>query len=369
MSQHHSAQLEKTHSEKKTFSRQQKFSDQDVYLVADVGGTNARLSLYHPKTKTLDNLSVMSAREYGCFQTVIKVYLDSYADNKVVLAACFAVASPIVDDQVQFTNNPWSFSIKNIKKHFGFAQLYVINDFAAVAHSLLALGNNDILPIHQPENSHAAKKEGLLPRAVLGPGTGLGIAACCPQMDGSAYVLASEGGHSAFAPTDELEIALLRDLKEQEGHRFISREDLLSGAGILRIARSLARIEACEKVDWSDPSQITNAAFEKGDEFSLRVMDLFCAILGATAGDVALQLGALGGVYLAGGIVPRFSKYLLESRFLEKYKDKGRYQAYVENIPLFLITHEQPGLLGAACFCHNSQRMANLQDEKGVLWN
>ena len=314
------------------------------YLVADIGGTNARLATVKPGQTQLSDVEVYSAAQYPSLKHVVENYLSSYPE-KNVQTACFAVAAPVGSDSVQFTNNPWSFSIEGMRKMLRLNALYLINDFEAVAWCLSALKKQDLVAL-----SASDRLNPLRPLAVLGPGTGLGIAASLLSPSGTRAVLATEGGHAAFAPVNEQDVAIWQILLKQNG--FVSREDILCGQGLMRLSGAICKLDGGKlDLEIKAPSDITNGAIKLHDPHCIKVLNVFCSILGSVAGDVALQLGATGGVFIAGGIVPRFIDFLKQSPFLDGFLNKGRYRSYLEEVACHIITSPQPGLLGAATYC------------------
>ncbi|HYX33743.1 MAG TPA: glucokinase [Oligoflexus sp.] len=309
------------------------------YLVADVGGTNARLGLVTTEGNEVFGIEQLSNKDYPHLLDVVNAYLSRAQCIVLPKKACFAVASPVAGDRIHFTNNSWSFSIQELKAQLGLEYLKVMNDFEAVALSIPYLGPREVFRV----GTGAAVPHRTI--AVMGPGTGLGMAALVPNSP-KPLPLATEGGHACFAPQDELEVHIASRIKQRLG--FCSNEDLLSGSGLVSIYEGL-----CDwyksKGTFQNPSDITTAALEGTDDMSRLSLERFCAVLGSVAGDYALQIGAQGGVYIAGGIVPRFKEFLAEhSSFRERFVSKGRFRNYLEAIPTYVIIAPQPGLVGAA---------------------
>lgn len=314
------------------------------YLVADIGGTNARLATVTNVDSKLTDVKVYSASDYPSLEHVVKTYLDDFPQKRVT-TACFAVAAPVGQDSVAFTNNPWSFSIESLRRSLNLESLNLINDFEAVAWCLSSLRKDDT-----EELTTGVPFNPLKPLAVLGPGTGLGVAASLLSPDAHRAVLATEGGHAGFAPADDEQLQVWQYLSKKHG--FVSREDILCGSGLLRLYEAVCAIKGYEtNPKLLEPSDITQGALEQNDPHCVNVLELFCAILGNVAGDVALQLGATGGVFIAGGIIPRFISFFKQSAFMENFLNKGSYRSYLESISCHVITTSQPGLLGAATYC------------------
>ncbi len=309
------------------------------YLVADVGGTNARLGLVTPEGNEVFGIEQLSNKNYPHLIDVVNAYLSRAQCIVLPKKACFAVASPVASDRIHFTNNSWSFSVQELKDQLGLEYLKVINDFEAVALSIPYLGPREVFRVGSGE---ATPHRTI---AVMGPGTGLGMAALVPN-NPKPLPLATEGGHACFAPQDELEAHIAARIKQRLG--FCSNEDLLSGNGLVCIYDGICDWHKVKSV-YQTPSDITTAALNGSDDMSRLALERFCAVLGSVAGDYALQLGAQGGVYIAGGIVPRFKEFLAEqSQFRERFVSKGRFRSYLEQIPTFVIIAPQPGLIGAA---------------------
>ncbi len=308
------------------------------YLVGDIGGTNARLGLVTAEGNEVFGIEQMSNKDYPSLVDVINDYLSKAQCIVQPKKACFAVASPVSSDQINFTNNSWSFSIQNLKSQLGLEYLKVINDFEGIARSIPYLGAREVFKVGGGE---AIPHQ---PIAILGPGTGLGMAALVPALP-KAFPLATEGGHASFAATDAVEEHILHFLRAQLS--FVSNEDMLSGMGIINTYRALCDYHK-QKVLYSDAAEIFNLALDKKDHICRETLERFCMILGSVAGDYALQVGAKGGVYIAGGIVPRIKDFLAQSRFRERFVSKGRFRSYLEAVPVYVVIAPQPGLIGAA---------------------
>jgi glucokinase len=249
-----------------------------------------------------------------------------------------AVASPITGDQVTFTNHPWTFSIEAVRKRFGLRRLRVINDFAANAVAIPHLAGADRLQIGSGTPVPNA------PIAVIGPGTGLGVSMLMPVAEGWTPI-EGEGGHVTLAPADDEESAVLELLRKRYDH--VSAERLLSGAGLVNLYNALCEIAAIPAASFTPP-QITDPRIWEEDSRAREATAMFCAMLGTVAGNLALTVGARGGVYIAGGIVPRLSSFFAQSSFRKRFEAKGRLRWYVAAIPTYIIMRPLPALLGAA---------------------
>jgi glucokinase len=308
------------------------------YLVGDIGGTNARLGLVTTEGNEVFGIERMSNKDFPDLKDVVMHYLSKAQCIVYPKKACFAVASPVAGDHISFTNNSWSFSVQNLKCQLGLESLTVINDFEAVARSIPYLGPRELMKVGEGQAlSHQAI-------AVLGAGTGLGMAALVPAHP-KPLPLATEGGHASFAALDAVEEHIRHFLLEKHG--FVSNEDLLSGAGLVNIYQALCAYSKKAAV-LSEAADITSHAIESHDPLCRETLERFCMILGSVAGDYALQIGAKGGVYIAGGIIPRFKEFFASSRFRERFESKGRFRNYLAAIPTYVVIANQPGLIGAA---------------------
>jgi glucokinase len=311
-------------------------------LVGDVGGTNARLALCAMDSGAISQAKTYSGLDHPSLEAVISLYLQEH--DVQVDDACIAIACPINGDWVAMTNHTWEFSIREMKANLGFKHLEVINDFTAVSMAIPVLSAEDKLQFGG-EAAQAGK-----PIAVYGAGTGLGVAHLVNT--GERWMsLPGEGGHVDFAPNSEEEDAVLHALRAELGH--VSAERLLSGPGLVNLYRGL--VLADDRVPEAlQPKDVTERALADSCTDCRRALSLFCVLMGRFGGNLALNMGTFGGVYIAGGIVPRFLEFFKSSGFRVAFEDKGRFQDYLKNIPVFLITHEQPGLLGSGAYLRQS---------------
>ena len=302
-------------------------------LLADVGGTNARFAL--SDGTRLFAIQTLPTADYPTLQDAIRAYLQ--AQSETVAQAAIAIANPVTGDHIQMTNHHWSFSIAAMQHELRLEKLRVINDFTAQALAIPRLTATEKRAVRAGEAVAGT------PIAVLGPGTGLGVSGLIPNGD-RWIALASEGGHVSFAPRDDAELAIWQYARIQYGH--VSAERLINGAGLSLIDSALANAE--NDVSNRSPAETTAAAL--ADEARARAtLDHFSAFLATVAADLVLTLGARGGVYLCGGILPRVADYFInQSPFNARFADKGRFAAYLDAVPVWLVTAENPGLLGAA---------------------
>ena len=308
-------------------------------LVADIGGTNARFAIathFNKETNELElaHIKKLSSNEFESFSHVIQAYLDSIPS--VPSRACFAVAGPRKDDTVFLTNLGWQFDVSSIQAEFGFNAFKVINDFAAFAEAApyISTANN----LHVKKGN--ANTHGNI--AVIGPGTGFGAAALVKGEKNT--VLSCEAGHISLAPCNALERQLIAALAERFEH--VSVEHVFSGQGLENLYQAMAKVHGVDAKDYDAP-KITELALSQDDEICVKTLNQFCDWIGAVAGDLALTFNATGGVFIGGGILPRFQQTLLASNFTERFNTKGKMQHIVTDIPVTLITQDNIPLLGA----------------------
>lgn len=313
-------------------------------LIADIGSTYARLALETAPAQ-FERLATLRCADHADFHGMVRAYLDGLAETQVEHAAV-AMACPVEGDQVRMTNAPWAFSIEQVRLQLGFDTLLVVNDFTALAMSLPQLG---------PDGARQVGGGQARPNSVvglLGAGTGLGVSGLVPTADGWVS-LASEGGHSSFSPRDEAEVAVLRHAWRQHPH--LSFERLLSGPGLALIYRALAEHAGRPAATLQAP-EITRRALAHAlqpaaadaDPVAAQTLDMFCAMLGTAAANLAVTLGAVGGVYIGGNIVPRLGLHFDQSPFRARFEDKGRFGAYLAAIPTRVITDERATLVGTS---------------------
>ena len=307
-------------------------------LVADIGGTNARFALatIEGDIVSVGAMHAFRAEDYESIRDAADAFLEAVQAKPSL--ACFAVAGPITDAIVEFTNSPWVLDIEKTKRQMNLNRLYAVNDFEALATGVRHLKPADFLEVKAGAGDPCA------PVLVMGPGTGLGQALIVPAGDGDR-VIPTEGGHVAFAPYNDEEIEVLRFVQRE--HKRVSIERLLSGRGLVNIHRALCAIAGTPRVSLQ-ADEITRAALTKEFPIAVRAVEMFCAMLGSAAGDAVLSAGARGGVVLGGGIIPKIREAFLKSAFVERFLDKGRMRDYVASVPIRLITRDGAALVGAA---------------------
>lgn len=304
-------------------------------LIGDIGGSNTRLALIQSGTEWT---GMRSFRNEGhqSLEAIVSEYLAE--KNARPDAAAFAVAGPVRGDRVRLTNRGWTIDSMHLKDRFGLKHCRVVNDFSAVAMGIPALADTDL------EKAGGGGGDDTAPVAILGPGTGLGVGGIVPG-PGGGRVLVTEGGHATLAAGDERQARLLARLRLRFGH--VSAERAVSGQGIENMYQALAEVEGVNASPLS-AAEIGEAAKSGGDPLAVEALGQFFRFLGAVAGDLALTYGAFGGVYIAGGIVPRYLPGFKASRFRETFESKGRMSDYLKPIPVFVILHEEVELLGLA---------------------
>ncbi|HEY1796360.1 MAG TPA: glucokinase [Stellaceae bacterium] len=307
----------------------------ETWLVGDIGGTNARFGLMTPERKLVHS-EVLTDDDYRDISDAIEAFLKGRGDLPAPKQGAIAIASPITGDLVDMTNHPWRFSIAELRRRIGFDRLEVINDFTAQALALPHFGDGDKVPV-----GGGNPVEGR-PLAVLGPGTGLGVSGLIPS-GGKWLPLTGEGGHATMPPFDDREGAVLAHMRRQFDH--VSAERCISGPGLVNLYNALTAIDGVRAAQYT-AAQITDAQISRTDAHCHEATQMFCAMLGAVAGDLALTLGAQGGVFIAGGIVPRLAARFAASPFRARFEAKGRFHTYLAAIPTAVVTHPLAAFVG-----------------------
>ncbi|WP_448188730.1 glucokinase [Azospirillum sp. sgz301742] len=310
--------------------------DTGLALVADIGGTNARFGLIGD-SGIRDSL-VFRCADFPSLEAVADAYLRTVPPDARPKQAAFCVAGPITGDHIAITNLPWTFSVEGVRGALGLQRLRVINDFTAVALSVPRLRAADRIQVGEG----SPEPEAVI--GILGPGSGLGMSALVPGPRGWT-ALAGEGGHATMAPMSDRESAVLGQLRKTFDH--VSVERVLSGPGLVNL------YEALSIIDGRDPAKLTPAevaarGLDGSQAHCVEALEMFCAMLGTVAGNLALTLGARGGIYIAGGVVPKLGPMFAHSRFRKRFAEKGRMHDFLAPIPTYVITHELPAFLGLA---------------------
>jgi len=302
-------------------------------LLGDIGATNARFALL--SNDVLGPVRKFTVAEFPEIGDVIRAFLDGAGGSRPQ-AAMLAVAGPVSNGRCVLTNCSWTIDRHELGRTFGFVQTHLCNDFEAVAFSLPHLTAADVLCVGDGDAVRGA------PMAVLGPGTGLGVAGLIPRQL-APVVVSSEGGHATMAGCSLREDAIIDYLRRQFGH--VSAERVGSGFGLENLYRAIVAVDGAEAPKRNAP-EITMAGLDGSCHVSRMALELFCAMLGTIAGNVALTFGAKGGVYIAGGVAPRITDFLKRSQFRARFENKGRFQSYLQSIPTSIIIHPAAGLIG-----------------------
>jgi glucokinase len=309
-------------------------------LLADIGATHARFAL-QTAPGAYRSVRVLKCDEFDGIVPLLRFYLSEHEDVRLNHAA-LALANPVDGDYVRMTNRPWAFSTDEVRRELGLTTLLIVNDFTALAMAIPGLKQEDLMQVGPGKPvPHAVL-------GVLGPGTGLGVSGGIPTVDGFV-TLGSEGGHVNFAPSDEREFAILRTAWREWDH--VSNERLISGPGMEIIYRALAErngAKASGPAPARDSAAIIAAALEDKDALCLEVLECFCGMLGGAAANLAVTLGAFGGIFIGGGIVPRLGEWFRSSPFRARFEAKGRFSGYIADIPTYVISTPHVAFDGVA---------------------
>jgi glucokinase len=308
-------------------------------LIADIGGTNARFALLRDGKR--HDEQVLACADYPDIVSAIEFYLESVGAAKGAerpLEAALAIAGPITGDIVRMTNHVWQFSAARTRQSLGWRRLIMVNDFTALAMAIRHLPAEEL---QQIGGGHAVPGA---PLALLGPGTGLGVSGLIPA--GEHWIpLQGEGGHSTLSVMNEREIAVLTQLHQRFTH--VSAERVICGPGLVNLYDAVCALEGVvPKV--LTPPEITRRAREGSCRLCLEALNMFCALLGTLAGNLVLTLGAVGGCYIGGGIVPDLGSFFTNSHFRDRFEDKGRFADYLSRVPTYVIRSELPAFVGLA---------------------
>jgi glucokinase len=310
-------------------------------VAADIGGTHARFAIAeveNGRVVVLGEPVTLKTADHASLQTAYQAF-EAGLGRPLPRALAIAVASPVANDVIRLTNNPWIIRKSLITERLKADQWVVVNDFGAVGHAVAQVPDSDFIHLCGPDTPLPA--EGIT--TVCGPGTGLGVAQVLRHKN-RYQVLETEGGHMDFAPLDGIEDALLKRLRKTFTR--VSAERVVAGPGIVAIYETLAEMEG-RSVPSRDDRTIWTEAIDGTDSIALAALDRFCLALGAVAGDLALAQGAKA-VVIAGGLGFRIKDRLIRSGFDQRFVAKGRFQTMMAAMPVKLITHPQPGLFGAA---------------------
>ena len=305
-------------------------------VVADIGGTNLRIA--QVLDRALTSVESRPCRDFSSPGEALGQYFASHDLHHVSL--CLAIASPSSGDHVAMTNLDWSFSKQSLQQELGLEQLFVINDYHAMSLSIPLLSAADLMTVGGGQINSGK------PAVVCGPGTGLGVGILAPTAT-EWLVIPGEGGHVDFAPNTAYELDIWTFLHQKYGH--VSAERVLSGPGLSELFNIICRLDG-HPPEALSPEQITRRARQDPNDPCHKALQQFCAIFGSFCGSLALASGAFGGVYITGGMIPRFLDFFMASEFRERFEAKGRYRGYNARISTLVVTAECPGLIGAAAY-------------------
>lgn len=322
-----------------------------MFIAGDIGGTKTLLALCEADVRAPVFERRYSSHDHADFPSLLGQFLEDARSElgKRVQAerACFGIAGPVLGDHVKVTNLPWEIDARALERVFEISRVRLLNDFAAAAHGIEALEEDDLVTLQPGEPVAGA------PRVVLGAGTGLGVAYMVT--DNARYrVIAGEGGHAGFAPADEDQVGLWRHV--HGGSSRVELEHVLSGSGLARVYEYLraarrhpeSTVVARELAEGDSAAVIAHNAMERNDPLANAALDLFVAIYGSAAGDHALNVVARGGVYIAGGIAPKILPRLAAGGLLAAFNAKAEFSALMRQMPVRVVTNEKLGLIGAA---------------------
>jgi glucokinase len=310
-------------------------------LLGDIGATNARFALL--ANGVLGQVTNMEVARYPRFLDAVAEFLKLHGDHGPVSNALIAVAGPVENERCKLTNCPWIIDGAELRASLGLGWVRIINDFAAMAHSLPSLISVDLHTIGGGRSIAGA------PMAVLGPGTGLGVACLIPGAK-EGIVIAGEGGHATIAAASRREDAVIDYLRGRFGH--VSAERVISGSGLENLYQAIAALDQSD-VPARDAAAITRTALDGSCATAVAALDMFCALLGSFSGNVALMSGAQGGLYIAGGMAPRIVAFMGRSEFRRRFEEKGRFRPYLEAIASSVIVHPAAAFLGLRALVAN----------------
>lgn len=305
-------------------------------MIADIGGTNARFALLGDDGRYTDPV-VLPCKDFETPAKAMRAYADHVMLKSLPAEAAISIAGPVRAGRVEMTNHIWRLEANELALEVGMSRVRIVNDFEAIALGIPDIGEDSVTSIREGD------KDATGPIAVMGPGTGLGASVLIPSPAGR-IALATEGGHATLAPRTDQEQEVVHILAKRFGH--VSWERVLSGPGL----EALHQAAGGETID----AELITRHMQTGDAAAQGAYALFFAFLGTAASDLALTCGATGGIYLAGGILPRLGKELLRSGFKERFVDKGRFGAYLSRVPVKLVTHPYPAFVGLS-YLINSQ--------------
>lgn len=306
-------------------------------LLADIGGTNVRFALLPAGATEPQQERALVCADFEGLEAAARHYLAAVG-SPAVREAAMDVATAVTSDLIKLTNSPWAFSIEHTRRQLGLERLLVLNDFTALALSIPTLKPEELRQVGR--GAPVVGKS----VALIGPGTGLGVSGLIPA-GGRWIPLEGEGGHTAFSPMDDREDAVLRVLRARFGH--VSTERIVSGPGLVNAYEALCQLDHVP-VRAVQPQQVAEDGLARRDPQAVQALAIFCAALATAAANLAITLGARGGVYIGGGIVPKLGDYFSRSAFRARFEEKGRFSQYLSEVPTYVIEAETPALRGLA---------------------
>jgi glucokinase len=313
-------------------------------MVVDIGGTNARFALVPAGSLEPQDEETVQCADFASLEDAARHYLQDRG-HPVVREAALDVAVQPIGDFIKLTNGPWGFSIEQTRHALGLDRLQVVNDFTALALAVPTLRPDEV------QSVGGGTAVAGTPIAVIGPGTGLGVSGLIPAI-GRFVALQGEGGHTAFSPMSKRELDVLRWLLDRFDH--VSTERVVSGMGLENLYQALCSLDGVQARSLG-PDKITAAAMAGSDAHCTEAVNMFCAILGTAAANLVLTLGARGGCYIGGGIVPRLGDFFARSPFRRHFETKGRFSRYVAAVPTYVILAHSPALRGLATLFQDPQ--------------
>ena len=309
--------------------------------LGDIGGTNARFGWQAGADTPITDVHVLPCAEYAGLFEAATAYL-ALAGKTAPPSAAFGIANPVTGDAIAMTNHHWRFSVDALRGQLGLQRLLLLNDFTALALSLTTLADGNKLQV----GGGTASPDAAI--GLIGPGTGLGVSGLLPLGHQNKWIpIAGEGGHVTLSATNDAEFELIKHLQKRYGH--VSGERVVSGTGLVDLYHALGDLHGGSAREIVTAAQVLERATLEPGSRAVEAIDMFCAFLGSAAGDLALTLGARGGIYIGGGIVPRLGERFNASPFRARFEDKGRFKTYLEKVPTWVInSHVSPALAGAS---------------------
>ena len=310
-------------------------------LLGDIGGTNARFGWQALANDPIERVQVLPCAEHSSLLEAAQTYLRDQAMSAPPCAA-FGIANPVTGDQVAMTNHHWKFSVTALREGLGVSRFLLLNDFTALALSLTQLPESSKV---QVGGGNAAPNAAI---GLIGPGTGLGVSGLFPVGYQNKWMpIAGEGGHVSLTASTQHEFAAIQQLQKRYGH--VSAERVISGAGLVDLYHALCDLKEGHGREITTPAEVLERAHDVPTSTANEALAMFCGFLGSVAGDLALTLGARGGIYIGGGIVPRMGEHFASSPFRERFEAKGRFKKYLQDVPTWVIhSPVSPALQGAS---------------------